>query len=81
MEYRNKKLEEFNEYIKGKKVAIIGIGVSNLPLLDYFYEKAAKVTVFDNKEKEEIDKSIIEKITFDEKSKQGYNNNEKYFEN
>ena len=51
MEYRNKKLEEFNEYIKGKKVAIIGIGVSNLPLLDYFYEKAAKVTVFDNKEK------------------------------
>lgn len=26
-------------------------------------------------------KSIIEKITFDEKSKQGYNNNEKYFEN
>lgn len=62
MEYRNKKLEEFNEYIKGKKVAIIGMGVSNLPLLDYFYEKAAKVTVFDNKEKEEIDKSIIEKL-------------------
>lgn len=47
MEYENKKLEEFNKYLDGKKVAIIGMGVSNLPLLDYFYDKNAKVTVFD----------------------------------
>ncbi|MGN1327283.1 MAG: Mur ligase family protein, partial [Clostridia bacterium] len=47
MEYINKKLEEFNQYLDGKKVAIIGMGVSNLPLLDYFYDKNAKVTVFD----------------------------------
>lgn len=62
MEYNNEKLEEFNRYINGKKVAIVGMGVSNLPLLDYFYEKEAKVTVFDNKEKEEIDDSIILKL-------------------
>lgn len=62
MEYNNEKLEEFNKYINGKKVAIIGMGVSNLPLLDYFYEKEAKVTAFDNKEKEEIDSNIIAKL-------------------
>ena len=39
MEFVNKKLEEFNEYIKYRKVAIIGLGVSNVPLLDYLYEK------------------------------------------
>ena len=47
MEYINKKLEEFNKFLDSKKVAIIGMGVSNLPLLDYFYDKNAKVTVFD----------------------------------
>ena len=49
-------------YIRYRKVAIIGLGVSNLPLLDYFYEQKAKVTIFDNKEKAEIPKDIIEKI-------------------
>ena len=28
MEFINEKLEEFNEYIKFRKVAIIGLGVS-----------------------------------------------------
>ena len=37
MEYINKKLEEFNNYLKGRKVAIIGLGVSNIPLIDYLY--------------------------------------------
>ena len=35
MEYQNKKLEEFNNFLNNRKVAIIGLGVSNLPLLDY----------------------------------------------
>ena len=46
MEYKNEKLEEFNNFLDGKQVAIIGMGVSNIPLLDYFYDKNAKVTVF-----------------------------------
>ena len=46
MEYKNDKLEEFNDFLDGKQVAIIGMGVSNIPLLDYFYDKNAKVTVF-----------------------------------
>lgn len=62
MEYCNEKLEEFNRFIVGKKIAIIGIGVSNIPLLDYFYEKGAKVTVFDNREIEKIDEVAIGKM-------------------
>ena len=46
MEYKNEKLEKFNNFLNGKQVAIIGMGVSNIPLLDYFYDKNAKVTVF-----------------------------------
>ena len=46
MEYKNEKLEEFNNFLDEKQVAIIGMGVSNIPLLDYFYDKNAKVTVF-----------------------------------
>ena len=45
----NKKLEEFNSYLKNKKVAIIGLGVSNLPLLKYMNKKEAIVTVFDKR--------------------------------
>lgn len=62
MDYYNEKLEEFNRFVQGKKVAIIGMGVSNIPLLDYFYEKHSKVSVFDNREIEEIDKNIMGKI-------------------
>ena len=62
MEYINENLEEFNNYLKFKKVAIIGLGVSNLPLLDYMYEKNAKGTVFDEKEEKDIEKNILEKL-------------------
>ena len=59
----NKKLEEFNEYIRFRKVAVIGLGVSNVPLLDYLHDKKAKVTVFDQKKIEEIPKEIMDKVT------------------
>lgn len=62
MEFKNKKLEEFEKNIKNKKVAVIGVGVSNIPLIDYLYEKQAIVTIFDNKEAEKIPKEISEKI-------------------
>ncbi len=62
MSYENKKLEEFNEYIKFRKVAVIGLGVSNLPLLEYLYNKKAQVTVFDERTLEEIPEETINKI-------------------
>ena len=62
MEYINKKLLEFNNYLKGRKVAIIGIGVSNIPLIKYLHDKKAIVTVFDSKEIDSIDKEIMDTI-------------------
>ena len=63
MEYENEKLIEFEQYIKQRKVAIIGLGVSNLPLIDYFHNKKSNVTVFDSREIGEISKEIIDKVT------------------
>ena len=61
--YINEKLQEFEKYVVNKRVALIGIGVSNLPLIDYFVDKGAQVTVFDKKNIDEIDKIVLDKIT------------------
>ena len=61
--YINEKLNEFNDYIRYRKVAIIGLGVSNIPLLDYLYEKKANVTIFDEREYNQIPKDVNEKIS------------------
>lgn len=62
MEYINEKLIEFNNYLRGRKVAIIGLGVSNIPLIDYLHNLKSNVTVFDGRDIEEIDKTLIDKI-------------------
>ena len=62
MEWQNDKLVEFKNYIKNRKTAIIGLGVSNIPLLDYLYSLGAKITVFDNRTIDEIDKDLVDKI-------------------
>ena len=62
MEYINEKLNEFNKNIAGKKVAIIGLGVSNKPLIRYLYDLNTKLTVFDGRESEKIDKDIWDEV-------------------
>ncbi len=62
MSYKNERLEEFNNYLKNRKVAIIGLGVSNIPLLDYMNEKEAIVTVFDDRTIDKIPIEALEKI-------------------
>ena len=47
---------------RNKKVAIIGLGVSNIPLIEYLKEKQSDVTVFDDREEEKIPSEIIQKI-------------------
>lgn len=63
MSYINKELIELNNYLKNRKVAIIGLGVSNIPLLNYMHNVGAKVTVFDNRIIEDIPKDTMKKIT------------------
>ena len=62
MEYINEKLIEFNNYLKGRKVAVIGLGISNIPLIDYLRKYKAQVTVFDKRTIDNIDKTIMDKI-------------------
>ena len=58
----NKKLEEFNNYLRGKRVAVIGLGVSNTPLIKYLYNYGANIAVFDNKDIDKLDKEVLDKI-------------------
>ena len=62
MDFVNKKLDEFENYIRGKRVAIIGLGVSNIPLIDYFYNLGASVAFFDKRPVEKLDKEAVQKI-------------------
>jgi len=55
----NKKLEEFNKNLINSNIAIIGLGVSNIPLLDYLCNLGCNVTVFNTKE---LDSNLIEKL-------------------
>ena len=59
----NKNLEKFKNNIKNKKVAIIGLGVSNKPLIEYLYNLGCEITVFDKREEEKIDKDILDIIS------------------
>ena len=62
MKYVNKKLEEFNNYIKNKRVAIIGLGVSNMPLIDYLHNLGSEIMLFNNKPIDKLDNIILDKI-------------------
>ncbi|MGV8983221.1 UDP-N-acetylmuramoyl-L-alanine--D-glutamate ligase [Clostridium sp.] len=44
-----KNFNEFKKFIKGKKVGVVGIGVSNIPLIHFLVKLQASVTAFDRK--------------------------------
>lgn len=48
--------------LKGKKVAIIGVGVEGLSTLRYLGKQGVKVSILDKKGEEEIDKKIISEV-------------------
>lgn len=50
----NRKLEEFKKYIQGKNVAIMGVGISNRPLIRYIYSLGAKITAFDSLSEDDV---------------------------
>ncbi|WMJ80278.1 UDP-N-acetylmuramoyl-L-alanine--D-glutamate ligase [Clostridium sp. MB40-C1] len=48
--------QDFKCFIKNKKVAVVGIGISNIPLINFLYELEAKVTAFDKKDEKSLGK-------------------------
>jgi len=51
-----KDFNDFKKFIKNKKVAVVGIGVSNIPLIKFLVKLGAVVTAFDIKTREELGK-------------------------
>lgn len=50
-----KNFHEFENMVKNKKIAVVGIGVSNIPLISMLVKLSAKVTAFDKKHFNELD--------------------------
>ncbi len=50
----NNKINEFNEHIKNKKVAVLGIGVSNRPLIKFLAALGVDITAFDRFQRKEL---------------------------
>ena len=48
------KLTEFKKYICGKKASVVGIGVSNTPLIEFLLRCGAKVTARDIKSRDKL---------------------------
>ncbi len=48
------KLTEFKKYINGKTAAVVGIGISNTPLIDFLLSCGASVTARDMKDREKL---------------------------
>ena len=51
-----REFKEFKSFINGKNVAVVGIGVSNIPLINFLVKLGAEVTAFDMKEENELGK-------------------------
>ncbi len=53
-------LEQFEQNIKGKRVTVVGIGISNLPLIKYLVRLGADVTACDRRTKEDLGENYTE---------------------
>ena len=56
------RVENYLKSLKGKRIALLGIGRSNLPLVSLFSRYGAFITVCDKKEKSAFSKEIIDEI-------------------
>ena len=74
----NQKLKEFEKFLSNKKIAIIGAGVSNIPLMEVLISNGNDITIFDKKE---INNMPEEAIKIIEKNNIKTFSGENYLEN
>lgn len=60
----NEKILKFKEEIKGKKVSVIGIGVSNIPAIIYLHRLGANIVARDKKDEIPNELKELENIQF-----------------
>lgn len=58
----NSKISEFKQKVKGKKIAVLGIGISNTPLIKYLSSMGADITAFDKSDSEKL-KDVLDKLS------------------
>lgn len=56
----NKDFNQFKSFIRGKKTAVVGIGVSNKPLINFLLKLGAQVSAFDKKTEEQLGEEAME---------------------
>lgn len=50
----NRKIKDFHDLLKNKNVAVLGVGISNKPLIKYIYKQGANITAFDMADEDDI---------------------------
>ena len=60
----NERLEQFKKDINGKKVSVIGLGISNIPAIKYLNKQGAYIIARDKKEEIPEDLKELENIEF-----------------
>ena len=53
-DYVNQKLNVYREFLHGKTASVIGVGISNLPLIDFLLENGVKIVARDKKPLEKL---------------------------
>ena len=69
----NKKFNAFKKYVNGKKISVLGIGISNIPLIRFLCENGAKVTACDRKTETELGETMTELLSLGVKLNLGEN--------
>ena len=54
MRYHNEKLSQYKEFLKGKSASVIGVGISNVPLIEFLLKNDVAVTARDMKDFSEL---------------------------
>lgn len=57
---KNEKFDAFKSFVKNKDISVIGIGISNLPLIKFLCENGANVTACDKKTLSELGETAAE---------------------
>lgn len=63
----NNKLNEFKSYIKNKKVAVLGIGISNTPLIKFLAGIGVDITAFDKSTSKDLEPTLNNLMDYDVK--------------
>ena len=54
MSYQNEKLSQYKEFLNGKTASVIGVGISNVPLIEFLLDNNVSVVARDTKSFEEL---------------------------